>query len=109
MGQGQPLEPVVTRWEGPGPATEEAIRARLAAEGLRPYRWANGPGDRYAVHTHAYHKVLYVTEGSIRFDIHPGPAIELRVGDRLDLPAGVAHSAVVGPEGVACLEAQRRA
>jgi hypothetical protein len=27
------------------------------------------------------------------------------VGDRLDLPAGTAHDAVVGPDGVTCLEA----
>jgi hypothetical protein len=26
-------------------------------------------------------------------------------GDRLDLPAGVRHSAIVGPQGVTCLEA----
>ncbi len=31
--------------------------------------------------------------------------VELRVGDRLDLPAGTSHDAVVGPDGVSCLEA----
>ena len=30
------------------------------------------------------------------------------VGDRLELPAGVAHNASVGPEGVVCLEAHRQ-
>ena len=30
-------------------------------------------------------------------------------GYRLDLPAGVEHDAVVGPEGVVCLEAHRPA
>jgi hypothetical protein len=31
--------------------------------------------------------------------------VPLRDGDRLDLPAGVDHDAVVGPAGVTCLEA----
>ena len=34
-----------------------------------------------------------------------GEAVELAVGDRLDLPAGTTHDAVVGPDGVTCLEA----
>jgi uncharacterized protein YjlB len=50
-------------------------------------------------------EVLYVVRGSITFGLPGrGEALELRVGDRLDLPAGVAHDAVVGPDGVACLE-----
>jgi len=96
-----------TPWDGTHPASEEAILSRFAAEGLRPYRWSNGPGDRYAVHSHPYHKVIYVVEGSIRFDLRPSGSIELHAGDRLDLPAGVEHSAVVGPEGVVCLEGHR--
>jgi hypothetical protein len=31
----------------------------------------------------------------------------LNPGDRLDLPAGTVHDAVVGPQGVVCLEAHR--
>ena len=31
--------------------------------------------------------------------------IDLEVGDRLDLPAGTRHDAVVGRDGVTCLEA----
>jgi len=31
--------------------------------------------------------------------------LNLKTGDRLDLPSGIRHSAVVGPEGVTCLEA----
>jgi hypothetical protein len=80
--------------------------ARLAAEGLDAAPWSNGPGDRYAAHEHGYDKVLVVARGSIRFGL---PAYrstaELGVGDRLDLPAGTAHDAVVGREGVVCLEA----
>lgn len=92
-----------TPWEGPAP-TEAAIEARLAAEGLSPSAWANAPGDTYRRHRHRYHKVLYCLQGSIVFTTDDGE-FELRPGDRLDVPAGCAHAAVVGPDGVTCLEA----
>jgi hypothetical protein len=31
--------------------------------------------------------------------------VSLAAGDRLELPAGTIHDAVVGPDGVTCLEA----
>jgi quercetin dioxygenase-like cupin family protein len=80
------------------------LRERLIAEGLEPGAWSNGPGDRYGAHEHGYDKVIVVAAGSIRFGL-PDDAIELETGDRLDLPAGVAHDALVGPSGVTCLEA----
>ena len=107
MTQAQRTGATHTPWNSTQPASEEAILSRFAAEGLRPYRWSNGPGDRYSVHSHPYHKVIYVVEGSIRFDLRPHGSIEMHAGDRLDLPAGVEHSAVVGPEGVVCLEGHR--
>jgi quercetin dioxygenase-like cupin family protein len=87
-------------------AAPEAAAAALRAEGLSAYAWQNGPGDVYAPHRHAYDKVLFCTQGSIRFDLpEEGRSVELRPGDRLDLAAGTAHAAVVGPDGVICLEA----
>ena len=66
----------------------------------------NGPGDRYAPHEHGYDKVLVVAAGSIRFGLPGrGETVDLEVGDRLDLPAGTVHDAIVGPDGVTCLEA----
>ena len=80
--------------------------ARLRAEGLDPGSWANGPGDRYGAHDHGYDKVLVVASGSIVFGLPDrGERVALEVGDRLDLPAGTSHDAVVGPNGVTCLEA----
>lgn len=99
--------PMVTPWADPEPPSEATIFAAFIAEGLHPYTWSNGPGDRYSAHTHPYHKVLYVVEGSIRFDLDSGESLELTAGDRLDLPAGVEHSAEVGPAGVVCMEAHR--
>jgi len=83
------------------------LDGRLRAEGLDPGRWSNGPGDRYAIHDHAYDKVIVVERGSIRFGLGDGPVVELDQGDRLELPAGTAHDAVVGSTGVVCLEAHR--
>ena len=81
-----------------------ALRGRLIEEGLRPGAWSNGPGDRYASHDHGYDKVIVVTAGSIRFGLDDG-TIDLAAGDRLELLAGTAHDAQVGPDGVTCLEA----
>jgi uncharacterized protein YjlB len=82
------------------------IADRLRAEGLDPSSWSNGPGDRYAAHEHGYDKVIAVDRGSIRFGLAATAArIELAQGDRLELPAGTSHDALVGATGVTCLEA----
>ncbi len=84
------------------------LAARLEVEGLAPGAWSNAPGDTYAPHSHSYHKVIYVVEGSISFGLpEQGQQIELKTGDRLELGAGIVHDAVVGPRGVVCLEAHR--
>ena len=81
------------------------LETRLRREGLDPGRWSNGPGDRYAAHDHAYDKVIVVEVGSITFRLDPDEAVDLDRGDRLELPAGTVHEALVGPTGVCCLEA----
>jgi mannose-6-phosphate isomerase-like protein (cupin superfamily) len=87
---------------------EQAVLDALAREGRRPSRWSNGPHDVYAPHSHGYHKVLYCLDGSIVFRLTAtGEEIELHPGDRLDVEPGTEHSAVVGPCGVACIEAAR--
>lgn len=82
------------------------IQRWLEEERLEAYRWSNAPGDVYGAHSHSYSKVIYVLEGSITFGIlETGERLNLVAGDRLDLPPGVLHDAVVGPQGVVCLEA----
>lgn len=79
---------------------------RLHDAGLSAVPWSNGPGDRYGAHEHGYDKVLVVERGSIRFGLPElGTTVDLATGDRLDLPAGTRHDAIVGPAGVTCLEA----
>lgn len=82
--------------------------AAFAHEGCEaPRSWANGPGDRYGRHRHDAHKVLFCLQGSIVFHTDDGD-LELMAGDRLDLPAGTAHAATVGPSGCECIEAYGR-
>ena len=96
----------VTPWASPELPTESAIRQKLEAENLRYYKWGNDPLDTYAPHTHDFNKVIYVVFGSITFGLpQTGQKLTLKTGDRLDLPAGTIHNAVVGIEGVECLEA----
>jgi quercetin dioxygenase-like cupin family protein len=86
----------------------EDLMTRLRSEASGCYSWSNGPGDRYAAHRHTYEKVLYCVEGSITFVLE-GDArrLELKAGDRMVLPAGTIHSAVVGPAGCTCIEGKR--
>jgi quercetin dioxygenase-like cupin family protein len=90
-----------------GMARQE-LMSRLEAEARDCYGWSNGPGDRYAAHSHGYEKVLYCVEGSITFRLEDeGRDIHLEAGDRMMLPAGSRHSALVGPGGCVCIEGRR--
>lgn len=105
------MNPSVTiiPWSQNEPPSEKVVRRLLLAEGLAPIRWSNRPKERYTTHTHDYDKVLVVVQGSITFGLPDSQEeVTLHLGDRLELPAGVAHNAVAGPQGVACLEAHRR-
>jgi quercetin dioxygenase-like cupin family protein len=84
--------------------TDPAVRLR--DQGLDAGSWSNGPGDRYAEHAHDYDKVLVCAAGSIVFGLPDREErVQLEVGDRLELPAGTRHDALVGASGVTCLEA----
>ena len=89
--------------------TEAQLSEQLMREGLSPTRWSNGPHAVYGVHDHPYGKVLVVESGSITFTIDGGKRIvTLKRGDRLTLPPRTPHSALVGSDGVICLEAHIR-
>jgi len=86
----------------------DELMERLRGEATGCYSWSNGPHDRYAPHSHVYEKVLYCVEGSIAFVLESeGKELLLNAGDRMVLPAGTVHSAVVGPRGCTCIEGQR--
>jgi quercetin dioxygenase-like cupin family protein len=77
----------------------------MAADGVTPRAWANGPGDRYGWHRHGYHKVLYCVAGSIVFHTRGDGDLTLGPGDRFDIEPDTDHAATVGPSGVECIEA----
>ena len=81
------------------------LAARVRALGSEASSWSNGPHDTYAAHEHGYDKTLVCARGSITFGlVAEGRAVEMHAGDRLDLPAGTQHDALVGDEGVTCFE-----
>jgi uncharacterized cupin superfamily protein len=88
-------------------AERSDVMARLREEADGCYSWSNGPGDIYAEHSHPYEKVLYCLAGSITFKLREGE-IELRPGDRMVLPPGTLHGALVGPDGCTCAEGRGR-
>lgn len=101
--------PILTPSTFDGLPPRDRLDAELRGMGLSSGWWSNGPSDRYQPHSHAYHKVLFCARGSIRFIVEPsGETFDLSPGDRLDIPPGTTHSAIVGPEGVTCVEAAKR-
>ena len=84
------------------------LMSTLRSEAGSCYSWSNGPHDTYAAHSHPYEKVLYCVEGSITFVLErEGKQVDLSSGDRMVLPPGTVHSAVVGPAGCTCIEGKR--
>lgn len=99
---------LVKPWAGPVFPSQSMLWRLMSDEGLSPYAWSNGPHDAYAAHSHSYDKVIYVVQGSITFGLPElDKQLTLKAGDRLDLPAGTVHDAVVGAQGVTCLEAHK--
>ena len=78
----------------------EDPQSALRGLGLRPYPWSAGAGAIFSEHSHEATKHLYVLKGSIDFD-----GITLSAGEGILIPALAPHSAVVGPDGVTCIEA----
>ena len=100
--------PLVTPWPDTVSPTESTLWQLMTDEGLSPYSWSNGPHDLYSAHTHSYNKVIYVVKGCITFGLPElGKQLTLKAGDRLDLPANTIHDAIVGAQGVVCLEAHK--
>lgn len=100
----------ISRWPETNPPEPHAVEKRMRSEHLSYYRWSNGPGDVYGAHDHGYDKIIYVVTGSITFGLPDHDRkITMHAGDRLYLPAGTTHDALVGNGGVVCLEAHQSA
>jgi len=94
-------------WNGVGEPGEAALRRQLEQEGFEVHVWRD-PADRsYGEHRHTCDESLWIVRGSMRFEVGER-AYPLGPGDRLELPAGVAHRATAGPDGASYLIGQRR-
>ena len=72
---------------------------QLESEGFASvYEWQDPAGTVYEEHEHQGKTTVWLTDGSIVFDIN-GEKKELQAGDRYDVPPKTKHTAVVGPEG----------
>jgi len=102
------LAVTVRRWKGSQNPDILMLMGLLRAEGLRPYRWQEGPNARTAVRSHNYDRVLYCVQGVIEVNF---PDLfehyTLRAGDRIDIPKATRYGQTVGAEGVVCLESRR--
>jgi quercetin dioxygenase-like cupin family protein len=77
----------------------ERYIAQLESEGFPSvYEWQDAPGTVYEEHAHKGKVSLCINDGSITFDFS-GKKKELIAPVRFDVPPGVKHSAVVGPQG----------
>lgn len=96
----------VTRWTGGQHPTLSNITRNMQKEGLRPYMWENRPNYRYAVRSHGYSKIMYVVEGVMEITLpDSNQSVKLRAGDRIEIPAGIRHGAIIGSSGAKCVEA----
>ena len=100
-----PIAYNVERWSGGSPLSEADVLRLIADKGFSGYRWSNHPGDVYGAHSHAFFKIIFVIQGSITFGLPQEEIqISLNAGARLDLARGTIHDAIVGAQGVVCLE-----
>jgi len=104
----QAMIPTVIHWNPQwGPVSEEAMAARLRAEGWQVSKYHYPAGTYFPWHTHAEHKKDAVVRGRLRIGWEGGSAV-LEPGDMIEIPAGTRHSAeVVGAETVMSLDATR--
>jgi len=99
----------ITRWKGSQHPSMRNIIGQMKEEKLIPYMWSNMPNHRYAIRSHNYDKVLYVIDGVVEVTLpDSNQRVNLKAGDRIDIPAGVRHGTIVGRTGAKCVEASKR-
>ena len=52
-----------------------------------------GPGTIFPKHKHPGEEIIYVLEGSLKYEVEGKPPVTLKAGDVLFIPAGAIHSA----------------
>lgn len=77
----------------------ERYLQKFESEGFTSvYEWQDSAGTVYEKHKHKGKVSLFVTDGSIEFNLD-GKKKVIKANERFDVPVGVPHSAIVGPDG----------
>ena len=84
----------VIKWTQPDLLSEQEAEARLHQEGFESFKWLDVPGVTYPHHHHAADECLWILKGEITFTVKD-QEYPLQAGDRIYLPAGISHTAIV--------------
>ena len=89
------------------PMEEKRLADQLLQEGyVHLYVWEDGPDVEYPEHQHRAESAHIILRGEMTMTTN-GESEVYRAGDRVDLPAGVRHSARTGPAGCRYLIGER--
>ena len=85
----------------------DALESQLHAEGfVHTYVWQDGPHAHYSDHNHATETAHVILDGQMTLTMD-GRSVTYNAGDRVDVPAGAVHSALMGPGGCRYLVGER--
>lgn len=86
---------------------ERALAEQLRQEGFRhTYVWQDSPNTHYPEHTHQEETAHIILRGEMTLRMS-GTSQTFHEGERCDVPAGMAHSARMGPKGCRYLIGER--
>jgi quercetin dioxygenase-like cupin family protein len=97
----------IVRWTKPKKPTLEEIQQMLTAEGLEFDLFSDKPGTKYGRHKHPFDDFIVIVSGRMKLTTDTNEWV-MKPGDRLTLPAGTSHSAVMlGKEEVRYISANK--
>ena len=86
---------------------EKKLTEQLKRDGFEhTYVWQDGPNVFYSEHTHDTETAHIILDGSMTLTMN-GESRTFSSGERCDVPAGVTHSARMGPQGCRYLIGER--
>lgn len=86
---------------------EKELAEQLEREGFKhTYVWQDVPNAFYPEHTHQTESAHIILRGEMTLMLN-GRTETFRAGGRCDVPAGVVHSAKMGPRGCRYLIGER--
>jgi quercetin dioxygenase-like cupin family protein len=78
---------------------KEHLKHKLTDEGFpHVYEWHDDAGTKYPAHAHKDKVSMYILGGGLMFQFGD-EEVNLKEGDRFDVPPGKEHTAVVGANG----------